>query len=405
MDIRKINVFLSTLSLVLIVIGYPLVTTLFLPSNSDISDISQAVTVPYRVFCLVLMLLVIMINIRKSYGNRPLPLTILIIFWALWIFRMCYDSFVRGDVFITSLSQLWLYVLGICIPALLSMMKTVNVIDTDKALQWIWWGLALILIVTLFSNQALISNTDNEFRVDGNVALNTISYGNIGVTTFILSLFQLLNQTIKSKWKKIFCILICILAFYSLLRAGSRGPLLNLVFLLMFWFFSRRKNIMLGTVAVLIFSSILFFFQDFFLSLLGDIAPIIEQRMRDTINGTADDGRDGIHQAAINLFLESPIIGKQFAIFDKIGDYGYAHNIFLDAIMGLGIIGGVMILYILSSAMRAIFVNIKNNDKHFWIGLILLQQIFSLMLSGAFYQDQIFSALLVFVLLKQKHIF
>lgn len=405
MNISKTNIFLSTLALILIIIGYPLVTTLLLPSNSDISEISQAITVPYRVFCLGLMLLVLMLNIRKSIGNLPLPIVVLLALWILWIFRMFYDIFVLGDIFLFDTSQLWLYVVGICIPALFCTMKTVNIIDTDSALKWIWWGLVIILMVTLFSNQALLNNTDNEYRVDGNVALNSISYGNIGVTTFILSLFQLLNQEIKNKWKIILYILICIVAFYSVLRAGSRGPLLNLIFLLMFWFFSRRKNFVLGTLSVFIIFSILFIFQDFFLTLLGDIAPVIEQRIRETISGTADDGRAGLHQSAINLFLDSPIIGQQFAISDQAGGYGYAHNIFLDALMGLGIIGGMMMLYIIVSALRAIFRSIKNNDKHFWIGMILLQQTFSLMLSGAFYQDQIFSALFAYVLLKQKDIF
>lgn len=405
MKLLKFNVFLSTFVLVLILVGYPLITTLLLPASGDVSDVSQSVTVPYRIFCLGIMILVIIMNIKTHIGKLPVPFIILVCFWIFWILRMVYDLLIRNDVFIESTSQLWLYVIGICVPAIVCIRKSVNLIDPDKALKWSWWGLTIVLLVTLFSNQALINNTDNEYRVDGNIALNTISYGNIGVTTFVLSFFLILKKKLYSKWEYAICLLVCFLAIYSVLRAGSRGPLLNLIFLLVFWFYASRKNKMGGTIAVFGILTILFIFNNFFISLLGEISPVIEYRLRDTIEGTAGDGRNVLHQAAINSFIDSPFIGQQFAIFDKAGGYAYAHNIFLDALMGLGIIGGLMVIFIIISAVRAIFVSIRDNENYYWIGIILLQQIFSLMLSGAFYQDQIFCGLLTFILLKQKNIF
>ncbi|MCX8523533.1 hypothetical protein OF897_06325 [Chryseobacterium formosus] len=392
---------LSTLNFVLIIIGYPLVTTLLLPSNSDLENISQSITIPFRIFCLSLMILVTFLNI--SFKTQiTASLKVLGLVWLLWIFRIFYDLYINGNT-IDGAAQLWLYVLGICIPAMISITKSINKIDSKMALDWIWYSLSLILIVTLFSNQALIGNTDKELRVDGNIALNSISYGNVGTLAFILTLYRVMQTKIKSRWILLLHIIIGILSFYSVLRAGSRGPVINLFFTLFFWYFSIRKNALVGIVVVCFFILGLFIFRDFFLELLGDIAPVIESRFRDTLEGNSNDGRDVLHSKAIDAFFQSPLIGQQFGIFDGNGGYAYSHNLLLDFLMGLGLVGGGMLLYILSKAIKLLYYSIKNKDNFFWVSLILLQQLFSSMFSGTFYQDQILTALLTFVFIKYKN--
>jgi O-antigen ligase len=107
-------------------------------------------------------------------------------------------------------------------------------------------------------------------------------------------------------------------------------------------------------------------------------------------------GRDVLFSNAIKAFLDSPIIGKQFALFGPGGTFVYSHNIILDAFMGLGIFGGIAIIYFLTIAFKNAYKLIKINDNTIWINLILIQLIVSNLVSGAFYYDQLLSMLLVF---------
>lgn len=391
--LSNLNITFSTLFLAVVVIGYPLITSLFLPAVSDVEGVSQTVTIPFRAGVLFLMLYLISINIKKTIRPFPLPLFVLILYWILLVFRMTYDILFRTDVFLLDTTQLWLYVYGICLAGLVTSLKTYNNIDYDKAYMWIWWGLFIVLVLTLFSNQALIGNTDSEYRVDGNIALNTISFGNIGVTATLLTIYMLKEKNL-SKIYKILAVILIIISIYSMLRAGSRGPILNFLVVLLFWYFSKRRKLGLGIISLFIVLLIIVFTFDNILSLMGRVSPVIEDRLRETLEGRGGNERNLLYDAAVSAFVERPFIGKQFGIFDGMGGYAYAHNIILDSLMALGIVGGIMMMYILSCALKACYLNIHTNN-HYWLSLILLQQMTSLMVSGTFYQDQLFSVLLV----------
>lgn len=401
-SISRKNVLFSTLFLVLVIIGYPLITSIFLPAVSDIEGISQQVTIPFRGGVLLLMLGLIVFNFKKQIRPFPAPLAILIIYWSLLIIRMTYDIFFRSDVYLNDTSQLWLYVFGICLAALITSIKTYDIIDYDKAFKWTWYGLFIILLLTLFSNQSLMSSEDAELRVDGNIALNTISFGNIGVSGLLLTLYMY-KETNPSKLLKVLGAILLIISIYSMLRAGSRGPILNASIVLLFWYFAKKKRVGIGLISLLLLILVLFFARDFILSIMGNVAPVIEERIRATIEGRGGNERNVLYDSAINAFIDSPLIGKQFGIFDGLGGYAYAHNIILDSLMALGVIGGLAMIYILFCAIKASYINIHINNQY-WLSLILLQQLSSLMVSGTFYQDQLLSVLLVlhFTLLKNK---
>ena len=396
MNITKVNIFFSTLSFVLCIVGYPLVTTLFLPSTSDLSSVTQSVTIPYRAFALAIMLLIIFLNIKQKTTPWSAALVALLLYWLAIVLRIFSDIYLRRDYYFDDTSQLWLYVFGICLAGLYSTMKSYRFIDMDKALQWVYFGVILMLTLTLFSNQALLTNTDSEYRVDGNVALNTIAYGNYGVLGLILSIYILITKNLR-KILKVVAILAAILCIYSILRSGSRGPILAFLMVVLFWFFSKGKNFKVGSFFLISSLAILYVLKDFILGLMGKVAPVIEVRLQEALSGEAGpDERTKLHDAAIDIFINHPIIGNQFGIFDNEGGYAYAHNLFLDSFMALGILGGCLMLYIVFKAMYKCYKSVHENRKYYWVSLILVQQLTILMVSGTFYEDQLFSVLLVY---------
>jgi len=395
----KVNTFFSTLNFVLCFVGYQLVTSIFLPATSDIEGISRMVTIPYRASALLLSLLVIILNLKKKKEKTPIAVKMLWLYWIALIIRIFYDTNIRIDVNLKDTTQLWLYLFGIILPAMYSVMKSSRMIDFDKALKWIYWGTVLTLVLSLFNNAALLMDAvEITSRTDGNVALNTISFGHLATTGVILSFFMLFREG-KGLVKKTILIAIMLTSFFIMLRAGSRSPVLALLVVLLFWMFARGKNIILGFSISIAVVTLLIVFIDPVLNFMGNISPVIEARLRASIYLGDSSGRDPIFEEAFQLFLEKPLLGNQFAFFRSDGGFINSHNIILDALMGLGLFGGILIIYILWKAVKTSYILIKHNYSGFWISLVLIQQIVVSMLSGAIYSDQLINVLLIMILM------
>lgn len=383
-------------------VGYQLATSLFLPVSSDIEGISRTVTVPYRAFALSISLLVIFLNFRNKVEKAPLAIKILWIYWFVLIIRIFYDTNFRIDVYINDTRQLWLYIFGIILPAMYSVMISYRDIDLNRAFKWLYVGTVLTLVLSLFNNTSLLmNNAEITVRTEGNLALDTISFGHLGTMSLILSLF-ILNRGGTKLITKILVITVMLLSILIMLRAGSRSPVLALAVVLLFWMFARGKNIVLGAFIVTACIAILIINIEPVLTFIGNISPVMETRLRMAFFEGNTGGRDFVYKEAFNIFLNNPILGDQFAIFDKFGGFMYSHNIILDALMGLGLLGGLVMIYILWVAIKKSYFLIKMKDSHFWMSLILIQQIVLSMLSGAFYYNQILNVLLVFVVIYAK---
>ncbi|MDD4781479.1 MAG: O-antigen ligase family protein [Tissierellia bacterium] len=359
----------------------------------------MTVTVPYRAFALLITLLVIFLNIKKRVRKSSFAMKILWLYWIALIIRIFYDTNIRNDVHITDTSRLWLYIFGIILPVMFSMLKSYHKIDMKKALKWIYIGTAITLILSLFNNSSLLLEASEiSGRTDGNVGLNSIHFGHLGTMGILLSIF-ILSKIKLNMIKKISIIAVTLLSFFIMLRAGSRSPILALVVVILFWLFSQGKNVILGFYIALITIILLFIFIDPILSFIGNISPVIEYRLRASIFMGDTSGREPLYEEAINAFIEKPLFGSQFALFNRYGGFSYSHNFILDSFMGLGIFGGLAIIYVLWTAIKKSYILIKKNNPSFWFVLILIQQIVLGMLSSSIYYNQILNVLLVFVIL------
>lgn len=393
----KVNTFFSTLNFVLCFVGYQLVTSIFLPATSDIEGISRMVTIPYRASALLLSLLVIILNLKKKKEKTPIVVKMLWLYWIALIIRIFYDTNIRIDVNLKDTTQLWLYIFGIILPAMYSVMKSYRMIDFNKALKWIYLGTLLSLILSLFNNATLLMDAaEITGRTEGNIALNTISFGHLATMGVILSFFMLLRGG-KSLIKKTVLIAIMLISFFIMLRAGSRSPVLALIVILLFWMFASGKNMILGFTITIAVITLLIVFIDPILNFMGNISPVIEARLRASIYMNDSSGRDPLFDTALQAFLDKPFFGKQFALFRSGGGFINSHNIILDALMGLGLFGGILMIYILWKAVKFSYLLIKHNHSCFWISLILIQQVVVSMFSGAIYSDQLINVLLIII--------
>ncbi len=402
MKTTRFNIFISTLNFVLLFVGYQVITGIFLPSSSDLEGISRAVTIPYRAFALLISLLAIGLNLKRKSIKFPIGLKLLLVYWGLLIIRIFYDLNLREDIYIRESFQLWMFIFGMCIPAIISVYKSFEAINLDLAFYWIIGLIALTLVITFFSNQTLLMNSEELIgRQSANIALNTISFGHLGTMGIILALFFFTKRN-TNLFMKVLLIIFIIMATFSMLRAGSRGPIFSLLIVLLFWMFSQRKDILIGLVSLILIFSVIFIFLEQILDFIGNVSPIMEDRLRASIYEKDTSAREPYYKYALQAFLEHPFLGKQFAIFRGEEGYIYPHNIMLEAFMATGIIGGGVFLTFLVISLKKSYILIKKNAEHFWLSLILIHQIMYNTTSGTFYENYLLSGLLCAIFIYYK---
>lgn len=391
----KINTFFSTLNIVLVFIGYQLITSLLSLFMLE-AEASRLVTVPYRAFALLVCLVTIFLNYKSKF-KLNVVVKVLLVYWLLLLIRFFYDMYFRADVYVFNDKKLQtlLYMIPMTFIPMYSVMKSYKVIDFKKLLTWIYVLFSITIVFSYFSNELFQENVFQ--RIDANMALNTISTGHLGLSSIILSIYLLLNRK-QILFKKLLIIFILILGMIIMLRAGSRGPILSLLAVMSIWILALSNRKILNASILIILSLLVYFFIDYIFQFIEYISPVLEARLN---RGQEEQiaGRNSLYIYAWETFLQNPFIGKNFAIYWGDGTMIYSHNFILDSFMQLGILGGLMIIFIIWKTIIKIIDLIKVKSFYFWIGLILVQEIMAIMVSGSFYYSPIVSILIVLLFL------
>lgn len=403
MKYSQVNKFLCTANFVSIFVGFFLVTSVLLPPSTLDDSLVRAVTFPYRAIMFCVAVLVVLFNFRLTVKSRlPVSFVAFLLFWMLLIVRLSYDS-ITQVIDLSDTSNIWVYVIGICIPTILSLTVSIKVIDFEKAFWWILILTGVTFAFILLKNDMMIGQAAADVgRHQGNAAVSAISFGHFGVTALILSVYALSYKNTNTLTKLALLAIILIGLFFAI-RSGSRGPLLALVTVYIFAYFARIKSLSVALVAVAFALFILNLAFNLMVEAIGTISPILEARLIATSEERGFGSRDRYYAAAINLFLKSPVWGSQLLIEFRDGSApDYAHNILLDSLMATGILGTILLLYFLFIGLMKSNYLYKNEHPEGWLALLLLQQILFNMTSGAFYLNPTLSALLVVILLKYR---
>jgi O-antigen ligase len=394
----KINYFFANLNVIIILIGYPLITSLFIPLTGNIEGSSRLITIPFRILALGISLITLFLNFKKK-NEYPLALKLFFLFWILLLLRIFYDLELRSEYSIPDLfkQQVWLFAVGICFIPMVSLAKSIGKIDFELCLKYMYYACCIILVVSFFTT---IKSAPTGERLEGNIALDSISFGQAAVTATIIAIYRLITKKNISKVCQIGFIFFSILGVYVALKSGSRSPLLALVIVLLFWFSFKNLKLSKGFLIFISIISLVVFLKKFIVQIIGVISPITAFRLNEGISGNDLSmlNRQESYLWFINKILENPIWGSQFARLSN-GEYpGYAHNIFLDILLGFGIVGLGLFLYIIIKALSSIRTNIIEKDN-FWIGLLMIQFFVLSITSGAYYSDPILNVTIVLSLL------
>ena len=325
----KINFYFSNLNVIILLTGYPLVTTIFIPLFGSVEGSTQLVTIPFRLFSLIITTITLFLNFTKS-SKYSLALKLFFLFWILVLLRMFYDLEIRTDVNIPGIfsRQVWIFAILLCFIPMISLVKSINVIDFDFCLKHIYRIFIIILAISYLTS---VRDASLEERIDGNLALNTISYGLVACSASIISIYLLTTKD-NNLLKKVIYVISFILGIYVAIRSGSKGPILGLILIFFLWFAFKIKSKIVGYFLFGISLFILFVLKDILIQIVGLFSPVLAFRFIDTLSGNDMSAleRQESYFWFYNKITESPFFGSQFARLQN-GEFpGYAHNIFLE---------------------------------------------------------------------------
>lgn len=399
------NKFLPTLNLVLAIIGYQLATSLATPFfGANIEGATNRITVPYRMITFIISTIVIIQSIMH-YETLPKPdrtTKYLMVAWLLLILRLSYDLVIRTDFFLSprESSRIWMYVWLLCIYCGFSVAVSIKRIDLHLALRLTAYALIICLTLTVLFNPLILADADdiNE-RLEGNFALRTIAFGQMGLTAIIVGAYMIYAER-RILYKFLIPAFLIFIGALISLRSGSRGPLICFVVIVLFVIITNVKRPIVGLIwAALILMLISVFSQDILIR-IGRISPVLAQRL---VYTTSNDDRAMLLHEAWERFVNSPFFGDRFAIIFTNGKFMYSHNMILDALMGMGIVGGIVFTIMFCSSLYDSYKLAKLDKRYLWIVLLLIQNIAGGMLSSAFYLKPLLTTLIIYVALSTSN--
>ena len=232
-------------------------------------------------------------------------------------------------------------------------------------------------------------------RYDANSVVNSINYGQMGCSLSIIALYGYFNKPFK--YSKVIYPFLFILGIVSIMKAGSRSPVVVLILVSTFYFFAK-SGFMKGLLVISGTSLLLWFSLGFIIEIAEALGSSIVTRLISAAETGETSGRDAIYANAISLFEKNPLFGHYYLISSGVGKGGYPHNFFIEAFMTTGLVGGVPFVGIIILAVYKSFKFLKLGHTSGWIILLFLQVLVYGMFSSSLYSSQDFWALCFFII-------
>ncbi|MEP2278097.1 O-antigen ligase family protein [Maribacter sp.] len=232
-------------------------------------------------------------------------------------------------------------------------------------------------------------------RFDANSTVNTINYGQMGCSLALISIYGFLNYPFK--YSRLLFPVLFLLGIISIMKAGSRSPVVVLLLVTIFYFFAK-SGLLKGFFLVGCSVIVLFFSIDFLIELSEALGSEIVTRLLSAIETGETSGRDLIYENAIGHFLDSPVFGNYYLIPSGIAKGYYPHNFFIEAFMTTGILGGIPFTIMIAIIVFKSYNLLSKRHPSGWIVLLFLQILIFGMFSSSLYSSQDFWALSFFIL-------
>jgi O-antigen ligase len=248
--------------------------------------------------------------------------------------------------------------------------------------------LSLVLYGSLLGQVGRLSVLATE---EGTLNPLILSY-NSAMTIGVIIFYMAFNKV--RFWLKILLISLVIMALIPFLLGASRGGLIALLVpvVLMVFASGKIKNIISFVMLGLFSFYVIYFLDNIFGSAFFDRFNSLGQ---DIERGSDSAIRISIWNNSIAQFWENPLLGDKLAVD---GWENYPHNIILESLQTVGLIGTAPFLYLIVTAFRSTFQILRYYKRHAWIGVVYLQAFIQNMFSGSLFTANWFWVSLVVVI-------
>lgn len=221
--------------------------------------------------------------------------------------------------------------------------------------------------------------------------------------TSSIAIISILMYGMKNRniWEKILNILSLAVNLNMILnKSANRGVFLVIIsFLFINFLFNSRNNytktfkvaisILFIGITLINIKDFLIKLNIFLINLNLDIPWITKITMQMSL-GDITSGREHLYNNAISIFYENPFIGKGIGYYESLNGGLYTHNLVLDLLVGIGIIGTIFIIFIIVSGILSLLNRkLKRESKQVIIFLFSLS-IPRLMVSSTIWYNHIF---------------
>ncbi|AEI50310.1 O-antigen ligase family protein [Runella slithyformis] len=371
------------------------VTTLFCwgflgyPLSSFISDALKIESNEISIIARVIFIIIAFTTALIGYLiKRPIPkishqwLLAYLFFWILYLARVLYECIYRSDLLGRPVSEYILFAFFNSFIGSLCFLNIPTKLSTYYKIQCYFFSGLLILNLLSIAN-TIRNPSELIFRGNANTKLNTITYAILATGLISQSLYRMVINPPTKIWNIFIPVLALPIGMINLLLSGSRGPILSLGLGLL-WviiFVSKKQNsvkllVILGILSIIsVLISQLVFFEDYVEYLK---IRLFADEDSNSFEGTNIE-RITFYSEAWQHFLNNPITGDalEVRLFKQ-----YAHNIFLEALMSIGIIGGFLSLYLVIR-INYFYIKIFKKPYFFWLVLLFTQQMLLVLFNGS----------------------
>jgi hypothetical protein len=370
-------------------LGYPLLSSLSLA----LDVYSRVASVAYRGVVAVSAVACILIVLKRV----PLAewtcsgMLAFLVLWALLIGRFAWDASIVAIPMNLPWRDTGLWMLGVTfLPAIaLFWLPATSALDDAKNFI-VLVGLVSGVLVVIGVLRLLTSEGPAAvyFRL-GTDTLNPISVGHFGVTTTIAALFSR-PTTDSSHFSRILQSRVIravagVLGIALVIAAASKGPMIALVAVTVVWQASRNARAggtrelgaailkVLGVVMAMVVAA----------AVLQAVTGVqVYIRFTNISFDPSTTDRIGMMTRALSQFENLPWLGSSFV---ESKAHSYPHNLFVETLMAVGLVGMAALLTTLAFGCHAAYRVL--NTRYRWLALIYVQYFVGAMVSGSVFLD------------------
>ena len=289
------------------------------------------------------------------------------------------------------------YLIKFIFPGTIFFVLALYFFNEIKIYKEVVFGVILFSFVTLgylylFKGLASIINVAR-LSISQEIGMGPIVQGRMAGMLCLTTIIMFFNSR-KVIHKSSF-MLMFIPAFLWLSVAGSRGPLLALLIVVVVYSFLKKRTIALSTSFIILsvmFTPIFLKYGVFDLALFERLNEV------SSTNDITSMERYRRYLIFLSLPIEDLILGlgpggwgKEIALLSK-SDYRFPHNVVLESIAEHGFVGAIFIFTVILTGFRQLIKNIKNNTSNLYMNILLLWWFYyflNTLVSGGYIQGNI----------------